>query len=136
MFQVLRPDGRKLIDKDGRIHDLPPVEFSGIPKKFRGLHFDILRKLFAISQSFITQGREVPCTREELILAGVEKGDIKELERMGFIESAMMPLKLKDQDVGQHKVVFLSQQGTALINHVLKAIKPTSPEAPAAELNP
>lgn len=136
MVQVLRPDGRKLMDKDGRIYNLPEVEFTGIPKKFKADHFDILRKLFAIAEDLISKGREVPCTREELMMSGVDKGDIKTLERMGYVETAMLPLKVRDQNVGHHKVVFLSQQGTALINHVLKAVKPsTGSDAPAAELN-
>lgn len=139
MVQVLRPDGRKLMDKDGKVHDLPAVEFSGVPKKFKAEHFDIMRKLFAISQTLISKGREVPATREELVMAGVDKGDIKALERMGYVETAMLPLKVKDENVGHHKVVFLSQQGNALIRHVLKAIEklePEKPSAPAAELNP
>lgn len=134
MFQVLRPDGRKLMDKDGRLHSLPAVEFTGIPKKFKAEHFDILRMVYAIAEALIAQGREVPCTREELLLRGVAKADIKTLERMGYLETAMMPLKLKDQNVGHHKVVFLSEQGNALIRHVLKAIKPQAETsaAPAA----
>lgn len=134
------PDGRKEIrwvKGEPTPMDLPDELLLPINGKFKDKHRQTLMAISEFGKQAAAMKRSVAMLQDEAVKNGLDKTVIKDLERLGLVETAMVEIKVKDgRNLGGRKIIVLSPQGKAFVRTVEDAMREVIAMAQAPEENP
>lgn len=121
------PDGKRevrLVDGKEELFELPEellLPFSG---KFKDKHRQTLMAIAEFGRQASAANRTVALLQDEAIKNGLDKSVIKDLERLGLIETAMVEVKFSGAgSIGGRKAIVVAPQGKAFVKVMEQAMK-------------